>query len=256
MPINKVFIGSELFALFLTILVLVESFHVLEYANALDKLPIKTNFVKDDRTNIYSNSLAELNDNDEINQRIEEFFLKYNYREGDIFTSNQEMKDALNKYYHLHLSVIIIIFLFILCSLSPFIILCCAYCHAQKNNINDLKKILVDEKVHIEEPETSTSSDAECEIMVQRITGVGFFILFFVLLLVAGRYFNDFMYEFRTFLTTQIGYSYNRNVREAMENYYKAAFDLSSSTVGYFPIIGIFLTKLGFSLCPNCSINC
>ena len=68
------------------------------------------------KLNIFENSIL----NEEPNQ-FEEFFIKYNLKEGLTFNENKKIKNSLNNFYRI--SVAIIVF-FIIISISPICFIC------------------------------------------------------------------------------------------------------------------------------------
>ena len=92
-----------------------ENFKVLSYIDEFEKLRIKINF--DDKNNRFLYLTKDANVNKEENT-FDEYLLKYNLKEGDLFTDNKDIKDALNQTYNKTVTFIVFSILFII---SPFI---------------------------------------------------------------------------------------------------------------------------------------
>ena len=120
-----IYIVSGLIIMGLSISIVVFSFRTISYSNKIKDLKIKTNFTSEyqnnGKLNIFENSIL----NEEPNQ-FEEFFIKYNLKEGLTFNENKKIKNSLNNFYRI--SVAIIVF-FIIISISPICFICGSALH-------------------------------------------------------------------------------------------------------------------------------
>ena len=103
-----IYIVSGVIVITLSISIVVFSFRTISYANKIKDLKIKTNFTSDyqnnGKLNIFENSIL----NEEPNQ-FEEFFIKYNLKEGLTFDENKKIKNSLNNFYRISVAIIVFI---------------------------------------------------------------------------------------------------------------------------------------------------
>ena len=95
-----------------------DNFKELTYIDKFENLRIKTNF--DDKNNRF----LYLSENTNVNKKyieFEEYLQKYNLKEGDLFTDNKDIKDALKQTYNKTITFIVFSILFILFSFIPYI---------------------------------------------------------------------------------------------------------------------------------------
>ena len=228
-----IYIVSGLIIMALSISIVVFSFRTKSYANKIKDLKIKTNFTLDyqnnGKLNIFENSIL----NEEPNQ-FEEFFIKYNLKEGLTFNENKKIKNSLNNFYRI--SVTIIVFLIII-SISPICFicgralhyLCCVFSVAYGTDIpyeKYIRRLII-------------------EFVVESL------IVLILLSIFAGFYIsykNKFQNDFFDFYYTINDY----NLQNSFKNYYDSLFDLNNVLI----LNIIFLPILLFIFIANILFYC
>ena len=225
-----IYIVSGLIIMGLSISIVVFSFSSISYANKIKDLKIKTNFSSDyqnnGKLNIFENSIL----NEEPNQ-FEEFFIKYNLKEGLTFNENKKIKNSLNNFYRISISIIVF---FIIISISPIYFICnraldyfcCVFSVAYGTYIPYEKYIR--------------------RLIIEFVVGslivlilLSIFVEFYI------SYKNKFQNDFFNFY-------YTINEKNSFKNYYNSLFDLNNVRI----IKIIFLPILLFIFIANILFYC
>ena len=195
----------EIFLTSFSIVVLAFSFLLITDINTSKDLKIRTNFISNNINNQNNPVLNILGDN-ELNI-YEEFFNKYDLKENQALTDNQDIKFSLNSLNGLSITIIVFLFIYLIASL----ILDCYVC--------SLKKYLEDAFT-----ERTVLSVLFCVVLIK---GVLLFILFGIYIGFFINYKIKFENDFMDFYESIT----NSNEQILFENYYYSLFDLKRDSL-------------------------
>ena len=217
---------KDLIYIILSVLLIIEFFYIMSDVKEIKELKIKTNFLQNNKNNknyqilnIFENYI----DDNEIN-KFEEFFNNYGLKEGQTFNDNEDIKNSLDNYYRTSLAIIILLIIFILPSIVPFIFICLI--HRDEEGVS--KEIL------------------EClSIYTAFIRVIIIFILFWIYFGFFISYKFEFEYDFLDFYDNISGNS----LQTSFKNYYNIIFDLKSHS-----LFNVILLPAKVLFCVSCII--
>ena len=112
---GPIYLLIEITFIILFIVAIVFSFYLVSDINKIDEIKIKTNFdimTNNNKSNWLINYIEDFKEND--TNIIEEFFNKYNLKEGQTFNDNEDIMNCFNKLYRINLAIAIILIIIIL----------------------------------------------------------------------------------------------------------------------------------------------
>ena len=216
----------EIFLTSFSIVVLAFSFLLITDIKTTKDLKIKTNFISNNINN-QNNPVLNLLEDNELN-KYEEFFNKYDLKENQTLVDNEDIKFSLNSLNGLSITIIVLLFIFLIASL----ILDCYVCGSLK--------------LYLENDAFTERTVSGVLFYIVVIKGALLFILFGIYIGFFISYKNKFENDFIDFYESIT----NSNEQILFENYYYSLFDLKRDSL----IVVISLTiniilYIFFTLC-------
>ena len=223
---QKLYLILEILFIALSIVTTVFSFFINSNINKIKDLKIKTSFkpLLNNNTDWLLNYLDDEFENNKTN-KYEEFFDKYNLKEGQSFSKNEKIKDSLDKIYKISLSIAIISIIIIFFIIVVLLILN-VFCNDEDDE--DLNSWLMNSFCSLIFSEIIRS--------IILIILLGIFVGFFV------NYKNGFEYDFFDFYNN----INNNSEQTSFKKYYYALFDLKTYfIIGIIPLPMNILLSIG-----------
>ena len=190
-----------------SIVTIIFCFKTRSQIDNIKDLKIRTNFSSNTNKNNLIAYLENNFENDEKN-KYEEFFSKYNLKEGQTFSDNEDITNSLNHLYKLNLAIIIILIILLLPTILGYI--CIIIDHFNQNddiNVEDINFYFL-----------------LFFIFVRLICS---FILFCVYL----GLFLSYKYNYEKDISDFYDGIDNKNEQTLFKDYYKAFFDLRTGLI-------------------------